>query len=79
MEEHMNIERNNMFKKDFTYPLFSRVRKISDTTFSFVLKRSTFLFNEKEMTYCHLNCCEKFLKMSLIKKQIYLYINLKKY
>ena len=43
----MNIERNNMFKKDFTYPLFSRVRKISDTTFSFVLKRSTFLFNKK--------------------------------
>ena len=46
----MNIKQNNMFKKDFTYPLFSRVRKISDTTFSFVLKRSTFLFNKKVLS-----------------------------
>ena len=27
MEEHMNIKKNS-FKKDFTYPLFSRARKI---------------------------------------------------
>lgn len=36
-----------MFKKDFDYPLFSRVRFYSNTNFLFVLARRTFLFNEK--------------------------------
>ena len=36
-----------MFKKDFDYPLFSRVRIKSDTNFLFVLEWRTFLFNNK--------------------------------
>ena len=44
---HTNIKKNNMFKKDFTYPLFSRVKKISNTTFPYILKWRTFLFSKK--------------------------------
>ena len=47
MEKFMNIKKNNLFKKDFNYPLFSRVRIKADTTFFFVLERRTFLFNKK--------------------------------
>lgn len=43
----MNIKKNNLFKKDFNYPLFSRVRIKSDMTFFFVLEQRTFLFNKK--------------------------------
>jgi len=43
----MNIKKNNLFKKDFDYPLFSRVKLKTDTTFYFVLERRTFLFNKK--------------------------------
>lgn len=47
MEKFMNIKKNNLFKKDFNYPLFSRVRIKSDMTFFFVLEQRTFLFNKK--------------------------------
>lgn len=50
----MNIKKNNMFKKDFNYPLFIRVSKISDTPFSYILKWRIFLFNKKKMTIRHL-------------------------
>lgn len=50
----MNIKKNNMFKKDFNYPLFICVSKISDTTFSYILKWKIFLFNKKKMTIRHL-------------------------
>lgn len=43
----MNIKKNNLFKRDFDYPLFSRVRIKSDTIFFIVLEGRTFLFNKK--------------------------------
>ena len=43
----MNIKKNKLFKRDFDYPLFSRVSFYSDTTFCFVLEQRTFLFNKK--------------------------------
>ena len=54
MEKFMNIKKNNLFKKDFNYPLFSRARIKSDTTFFFVLERRTFLFkNKRQNKFCH--------------------------
>ena len=51
----MNIKKNNLFKKDFNYPLFSRVRIKSDMTFFFVLEQRTFLFNKKKRVTYPLN------------------------
>ena len=53
MEKFMNIKKNKLFKRDFDYPLFSRVSFYSDTTFCFVLEQRTFLFNKKRLAHCN--------------------------
>ena len=65
MEKFMNIKKNNLFKKDFNYPLFSRVRIKSDMTFFFVLEQRTFLFHKKvdqKNVYFYYAIINKFIK-----------------